>query len=293
MRNALAALVVLSTLIGCGGGGGGGARTPSQPSAVTTPTPLPPPSFADGLSGAPVGGATATPAQPASGATITVRADGYLVREQPYDGQRIFLWPGDEGYVRALVYDTEFRDGSFRMVRWADTGFTLTLDAEIADDGPVLAKVEDVLTHLRALTGLPMQVGPGGSVVLRIDAEENDAYDSVAFVDLSYMGASIVGADVVFSSRAEITGGRGADYPNTFLHEMGHVLGLGHSIDTNDVMTPGEGPGTRYADLQPAEAGCLRMMYVHRRAGNRPPDRDPALGAAIATVPWRSRIIDR
>jgi hypothetical protein len=72
---------------------------------------------------------------------------------------------------------------------------------------------------------------------------------------------------------------------------MGHVMGLGHSPSTRDVMTPGAGPGTRVAEFQPDEATCLTMMYFHRRAGNVMPDRDPALGTR-ATGEWRVRIFD-
>ena len=73
---------------------------------------------------------------------------------------------------------------------------------------------------------------------------------------------------------------------------MGHIIGLAHSPDTTDVMTPAEGRGTGVHHFQPNEAIALHMMYHHREPGNRPPDRAPQLGAASAATPIRTVIID-
>jgi Matrixin len=81
---------------------------------------------------------------------------------------------------------------------------------------------------------------------------------------------------------------------NTFLHEMGHVLGLGHSPDRREVMTPGAGPGTNVSEFQSGEALSLHMMYFHRAAGNQSPDRDPAFRARSAAdaIPTTVEIVD-
>jgi hypothetical protein len=97
---------------------------------------------------------------------------------------------------------------------------------------------------------------------------------------VSFRGATISSARIDFWRRSEIAGGRQAQYSNTFLHELGHVIGLGHSPLLTDVMTPAEGPGTDESTYQPAEAACLHMIYAHRRPGNFFPDRDTALGAS-------------
>ena len=64
------------------------------------------------------------------------------------------------------------------------------------------------------------------------------------------------------------------------------------ALDFREVMTPGSGPGAKEAQFQAGEAACLRMMYVHRQAGNFPPDRDPVLGASRYASPRTEVIVD-
>lgn len=110
------------------------------------------------------------------------------------------------------------------------------------------------------------------------------ADNNVAEARMRFRGPTIVGADVVFVDRKELTGGSGSSYRNTLLHEMGHVMGLAHSPDGHDVMYPGGylNPGARIGQFTESEGIALRMMYHYRSAGNFPPDRDPALGVRPA-----------
>lgn len=290
-RRALLAVPLAAVLLlpACGGGGGG-RTTGSTPVVTTPPTTTPPavPRAIDGITGAAVAAAF-TPPEPAPSATVQAQASGYLVREQLFNSTPIALWPGSLEYVDELVYDWEFTDGSFRMVRW-EGPFVVTLDGDLATDTQVVAKTREVIDEIARVTGVRATIGAGGPVVVSIDPDIADE-DFVAYADLNFRGANIIGADVRFARRQEITGGARSDYRNTLLHEMGHVMGLGHSPSTRDVMTPGAGPGTRVAEFQPDEGTCLSMMYFHRRAGNFMPDRDPALGAR-ATGEWRVRIVD-
>jgi hypothetical protein len=218
----------------------------------------------------------------------------FILREQMFDGTSLFLWPVspeyDESYVTELVYHVRFTDGSYRLVRWG-TGFTVTLVGDLAENGAVMNKTHEVVAELALRTGLQISIGPGGSCRILVDPAVEDQ-DAVALVNYSFQGASIVGADVKFARTQEISGGAQADYGNTLLHEMGHVLGLGHSRDVRDVMTPGEGPGTRVVEFQPGEALNLHMMYSHRAVGNRPPDRDPAVGVRSVATPTTFVILD-
>jgi hypothetical protein len=230
-----------------------------------------------------------TPPTPPSGTAMVVRAASYLVREQRFDGSAIFLWPADEAYVRDLVYDWEFRDGTYRIVRW-DRGFVVTLDGELADDASIVGKTLEVIAEMNRVSGLGITLGPAGACVVSIDPSlADDNY--VAKVVHTFRGASITGAKVLFVNRKEISGGLRADYPNTLLHEMGHVLGLLHSPNNRDVMTPAEGPGAKEAQFQRGEVESLHMMYAHRSAGNIFPDKDAAL-SSISSGPERVEIVD-
>jgi hypothetical protein len=219
-----------------------------------------------------------------------VRAPRYLFREQLFSGATVYLWPEEEDYVDALVYQ-EFTDGSFRMTRWPGP-FTITLDGDLGDSEPIVGKVREVAAEIKRVTGLDLSVGPGGACVIALNSNIVATEDAVGVAHLSFQGANIVRAEVSFSNRGEITGGGGSDYRNTLLHEMGHVLGLLHSLRDDDVMTPGRGPGTKVAQYQPHEAAALHMMYAHRTAGNRHPDKDAALGATSTAVPRHAVIRD-
>jgi hypothetical protein len=221
---------------------------------------------------------------------VVVRAPGYLAREQRYDLEPIALWPAEPAYVRELVYDWEFTDGSFRMIRW-DQPFTLTLDGALANDDAVSARARQVLNEIRRRTGLQIPIGPGGEVHVKVDPSVADQ-EAVGVASLSFRGETITSGSVSFINRQEIIGGPGASYSNTFLHEMGHIIGLAHSPDPSDVMTAAGGRGTTVNVYQRGEAIALHMMYFHRDPGNRPPDKDPQLAAASGASPRYTVILD-
>jgi hypothetical protein len=270
----------------------GGSSSPSTPNPQPTATPVPAaeaPQVINGWNEQPLV-AEVSPPIVGLGDGVVVRAPGYLPREQLYALEPIALWPANPSYVRELVYDWDFPDGSFRMVRWSQP-FTLTLDGALADDGAVRARARQVLDEIGRRTGLQIPIGPGGEVRVTVDPSVADE-EAVALARLSFRGATISSGSISFVNRQEIVGGRGAGYSNTFLHEMGHIVGLGHSPDPSDVMTPAEGRGTTFDVYQRNESIALHMMYFHRAAGNRHPDRDSQLAAASGASPWHTVIID-
>ena len=265
----------------------GGSSSPSAPSTAPLPAPTPTP-VAVGEAPAAINGwneapldAESTPPTVSSGDRVLVSAPGHLPREQVYRGEPIALWPADEDYVRELVYDWELGDGSFAMVRWTGP-FTVTLEGDLAGDTAIVAKAEEVLFEMSRWTGFTISLGPDGACTITLDPTVADT-DSVAEARVSLLGATITDATVAFAHRREIAG-PDADFSNTLLHEMGHVIGLSHSPDPRDVMTPGGGPGTFFNAYQDNEAVALHMMYAHRSPGNRPPDTDPELAASAGAT---------
>lgn len=280
---------LVATLAACGGGGSGPSVVPSAAPPPTTLTAAP--VFLDGATGGPVG-ATAVPAVPGNGQAVTVTAPGYLTRRQLFNSTPLQLWRATEDYVRQLAY-VEFTDGSLRTIRWPQA-FVVTLDGDLATNDAVVSKTRQVLAEVQRVTGLALTLGPNGACVIAIDPNIVESHDAVGLTRLRYQGPSIVSANLTFASRAEIVGGGRADYGNTLLHEMGHAIGLGHSADTRDVMTPGSGPGTRVAEFQEGEVTALVMIYRHRSPGNYFPDRDPGVSAAgrADAQPIRTEIVD-
>jgi hypothetical protein len=277
-----AALPILLSVTGCGGGSSAPSNVPvAAPTPAPAPTPVPAPVTRDGWTEEGVA-ATVDPPSPAMGARVTVQAPGFLLREQRFDGTPFFLWPSEEAYVRQLVYDWEFSDGTFRMIRWTQP-FTVSLDGDLATDPAVVAKTEEVTAHLTQITGLPITIGSGGAVTILVNPAILDE-GAIGRTLVTSRGAAITEATIEFADRQEISGGSGSDYRNTLLHEMGHAMGLGHSASNRDVMTPAQGPGTKEGVFQPQEATCLHMMYLHRQPGNLPPDRDAALGTMASEV---------
>jgi len=283
-----AALALCAALAACSSGSSG-PNQPSSPNAAATPAGSFSPTVRDGTTEQPVA-AHIEPPGARIGSRISVTAPGFLTRDQLLEAADIFLWPGESGYIKEVAY-TEFTDGTFRTIRWNEP-FTISLDPEIANDPAIVARAEQVAAEASRHIGFAVRVGPGGAVTVGVD-ESLEEKDAVGQATVSYRGATIVGARVVFWRGFEIAGGAQAQYSNTFLHEMGHVIGLGHSPRVTDVMTPGGGPGTRQSAYQPGEVSCLHMSYAHRRPGNFFPDRDPALAAASAARPRTTVFVDR
>lgn len=289
MKRTASLLIACGLLVyGCGGSSG-----PSAPSVAPAPTPTPTPaavapSVLDGVTDQALA-AEVTPATVRPGDALVARSSGYLPREQRYAGGPVLLWPADEGYVEQLVY-WRFTDDSLRMVRWAGP-FTLTLDGELAESGMIVDKAREVADEIQRVTGLVITIGPGGACLVKLDPNIL-GQEAVGMAQLRFSGATIIGATLSFAGPAEITGGRGSDWRNTLLHEMGHAIGLRHSPNDRDVMTPGDGPGTRVARYQEHEAATLHMMYQHRTAGNRFPDKDPQLVGAGSATPRVTVIVD-
>lgn len=263
-------LIVLAlVLVGCGGG------SPVAPSAppVTTPPAPPLPAFVDGWSGAAIS-AVAAPAVPSIGTMTAVRADGYLLREAPFDGQPFRLWPQDEEYVRALVYAERY---ALRPMRRWTNGFA------VASSGLDPADVEtlrDRVAEIARLSGLDVTVREFGPV--KITVNPNDPFFAgryaAAYTSVTVAGGRITGANIVFSDRRHVSRGF-----NALLHELGHVLGLSHSLDSRDLMY-------EYLTAQSEngfserERVALAMMYRWRRPGNVAPDREAETVAADASV---------
>jgi len=269
MAGRWAVLAVLATAA-CGGGG----------SSLTGPTPVPETPaavvLADGVTTQPVVGAS-FPERATRGSELRAEAAGYLTRRQVYDGGPVYLWPQGEEYVRLLVYN-EFVPGR-RLARWRRA---FVVSGEVADPA-----VADALDQCSRATGLALSRGEGGAVTLAVDPTDRvfaDVPGAAAATYLSFSGSEVVGARLVFLSADDLRWG--------VLHELGHVLGLGHSPGYRGVMwNEDEASGRRLTRFTSAELVALRMIYARREPGNAAPDVAPELASASG-APTRAVVAD-
>ena len=143
----------------------------------------------------------------------------------------------------------------------------------------VLAKVA---AESSRVTGIPVSVGPSGQIQVIVDGSQPLFVNNkaAAFTENGVSGDVIGWSKLYFPEAKWITGATRLTYDNSALHEMGHALGLYHSLDPNDVMFTGQGRQNQEFVFSPPEAVSLKLMYRFRKPGNMPPDRDPAIAAA-------------
>lgn len=300
-------------LLSCGGGS---SQAPTP--VVATPTPRPSGwaagttlTIVSGETDAPVTGARVTIAGiaqaatdaagqttlagPATeGATVDVEATGFLTRQTlvRYATTRLSLWPEGEqlpeSYTKKLVY-TSAGDGDSTapvpLERLPPRVRTVSLEPsdELKSDQRAMIAHQGGADLINAA----LEAGPtfvvGGTADLRvptrIDATHKSCDDAGTLLALIWVTAQEV-------SRAEIVfcGPDPSRMPMPIAHELGHVLGLGHSPASYEVMYPYYLPNREHP-FMPREVLTMRLIS-QRRGGNTWPDND----RTAATSARRQRV---
>lgn len=307
MRHALAA-VVLVALSACGGGGG---------SPTTTTPPVPPPAtppisgwpagttlqLMNGETGQPVqgsvivGGVSVPAGTPlasaaANGATVDVVMPGFLPRQTLVrTGEtQLVLWPDSArlpaDYTRALVYTVGVTNGveTLAVMRRLPTRVrrvAMVLSPQLQNDAPTVEAHREAIEGLNGATaplGLTFQLG--GSADFNVPGALDPSAATCA--DRSIRAFATVWLSNGEVTRAEVTycGGGIAETPGTIAHEVGHAMGLRHSLDPNDMMF-GKARSSRSTSLTSREILALSLMRA-RRPGTEWPDNDRAATAPLS-----------
>ena len=251
-------------------------------------------------------------------ALVDILASGFLDRQTTMGSgppTRFSLWPKasatglDEHTTAELVYTSgasccpAARLGTLPLRRVSPTirSFAVVLDPRYRANGDVMAAILEGASLAGAASGgrvvfAPADTSAGPRIDLTSGPDPLNRPNVAAFADLQLDGQGyVVGGRVVFVVEDYLTSGRHQRTMATIVaHELGHMLGLGHS-SAPGVMSVLDGTATNYAffyangDFSPAEKLALDIMY-ERRAGNRFPDNDRQ---AAATSVGREQIVCR
>ena len=218
---------------------------------------------------------------------VDVAATNFLVRETAMPSARsLTLWPTSPGYPEDYIRHLLYKDAAGTRAEpslAADAPLRRVMapmvlvvpDADLWDDTPARTAHERAIGVLNEATG--------GHVRFELRRSAASGVVFRAYVDGGATAAGALTYRDLF--RNEITGGRivyaslGAARSERFVaHELGHALGLQHSIRPRDLMYF-SAPQAAAASFSEQERLSIRLL-LQRRAGNRYPDNDRTVSAA-------------
>jgi hypothetical protein len=287
--------LILSVLSGCGGSSTPTAPVQTRPSGWPAGTVV---TVVAGDTGEPCAGSRVTvggqlyladgagrvTVQAPLRATVKVEASRYLTRQTLVrTGEtKLTLWPDSATlpgeYTRALVYTREGADEPLRRLPSRVRTVEVSPSAEIRADPWALRAHRRAAENISSGTQgrVVYHLAPGDFVIeTRIDPGEATCTDAWAFARLwlSRLG-DISRAEIIY---CDLDAARAV---GTITHELGHTLGLRHSIGRRDLMSIPAGRG-RSGVPTDRERLTIALMY-QRRSGNVWPDNDRDAIAALA-----------
>jgi hypothetical protein len=217
---------------------------------------------------------------PWDGEAVDIQAAGFLPRETSLGQQaRFTLWPVPsypEEYVRSLLYITAARVSSAGqpLRRVVAASITIVPSEALLRDAQALSIHRQAAAQATEATGglvrFQIESSARGEVVFTSGIEGGGPEGALTYRNLK--GDTIVGGRITFSDL------RYARDLRFVTHELGHALGLQHSLDGADMMHFSCGVGCAEA-FSDRERVTIRLL-LQRPPGNSYPDRDRGLAAA-------------
>ena len=236
---------------------------------------------------------------PAMDGDVDVEATHFLVRETALPSSRTMtLWPTGPGYpedyIRHLLYkDAAGTRGEPSLSADAPLRRVMATTVQVVPDGALWDDRSARGAHERAVELLNEATGGHVRFELRPSARSGGVVFHAHVDGTAAAAGALTYRDVL---RNEITGGRivyanlGAARSERFVtHELGHALGLQHSLRPSDLMFF-SAPQAAAAAFSDQERLSIRLL-LQRRAGNRYPDNDRAVTGAVAG-PFTSVVAD-
>jgi hypothetical protein len=285
-------VLVLLPVFGCG-------SPTAAPASAALPTSL---KIVAGDTGAPVPGAQVTVGgasvvTSASGEVVlddravgreAVRVDsaGFLRRETVLGGGTVSLWPTrasyPEQYVESLIYRPS--SSAAALANGPDHPLNRVMAARVSLATTAVLRADPQAMAVLQSSAAVITEATGGQVEFALDDPSAPVVFSVVIDDHARDGALtlrrvrndvIEGGSVTFSRRPGFEPAHDVRY---VVHELGHVLGLEHSMVPTDMMYYTVLPDSPITFTE-NERITIRLL-LQRSPGNLYPDRDGAVGLA-------------